>query len=531
MSRRRSLLVAALVAASLLTVPAAAHAATIPTPPAACTLVQHPGHPVITSFSLTPGSVDVRQAAHRIRFSVHARDNTQRVTDVLVSLVSPGPAAYQRNVDVTLHRSAGTGKDGTWTGSTLVPRWTNPGTWKVTEVDLFDAGGAFVGYVPAGGGDQPWTSSWPSTFHVASTPDHKAPAVTSLHLSSASVNTSNTRKTVQVRAVATDAASGVAGGLQLQAYAVFGGQGHSAAAVLKRTQGTAHHGTYVGRLTIPTWVGSGTHTWHLTLDAEDHVGNHLSLPSWAMRQRHLPSTLSVTSRGDTQNPVLTGLALSPTAVDARTHDRVVYATIKGTDVGSGLETAWVVLSSPSGYGVSSSNEEMPPSPVVNGAVHARVVIPRCSEPGVWTVSVGLVDASGNYREYSPSQVKTLGLPSKITVKALDITPPSARVPSKVPHAGPVVVTFSEPTLWKGSTVPLKVTDETTSARVAGTWTCTNASHVVVGCNDDGADVVRARFAPASALTVGRHYLVESSHGIYDTYGNGPGFVYSEFRAT
>ena len=473
----------------------------------------------------------MRQAAHRVSFTIGARDNAQRVTDVLVSLVSPGGQTYRRNVDVTLHRTGGTGNNGTWTGSTLIPRWTNAGTWKVSEVDLFDEGGAFVAYIPSGGGDQPWSHSWRSTFAVQSTPDHKAPVITSLHLSTASVNTSTSSKTIQVKAVATDAQSGISGGLDLQAYALFGGQGFTASALLKRTQGTSHHGTYEGSLTIPSWVGAGTHTWHLTLDAEDHVGNHLSLPSWAMRQRHLPSTLTVTSRGDGDKPTLTGLALSPSAVDARTHDRFVYATIKGADVGSGLETAWVVLSSPSGYGVSSSNEDSPPSPVVNGTVHARLVIPQCSEPGTWTVSVGLVDASGNYREYSPSQVKALGLPSKITVQALDVAAPSAHVASKVAHAGPVVVTFSEPTLWKGSTIPLKVTDQTTSAKVAGTWTCTNASHAVVGCNDNGADVVRTSFAPTAPLTVGRHYVVESSHGIYDTFGNGPAYVSSEFRAT
>ena len=178
------------------------------------------------------------------------------------------------------------------------PALDQPGTWKVTEVDLFDEGGAFVAYIPSGGGDQPWSHSWRSTFAVQSTPDHKAPVITSLHLSTASVNTSTSSKTIQVKAVATDAQSGVSGGLDLQAYALFGGQGFTASALLKRTQGTSHHGTYVGSSTIPRWVGAGTHTWHLTLDPEDHVDNHLSLPSWAMRQRHLASSFTVTSRAD-----------------------------------------------------------------------------------------------------------------------------------------------------------------------------------------------------------------------------------------
>ena len=415
---------------------------------------------------------------------------------------------YGRNADATLHRVAGTAKNGVWTGSVLIPRWTNPGTWKVTEVDLDDAGGGFVAYAP-GGGRQPWNSSWRSTFAVQATPDHKAPVVTSLHLSKTSVNTSSTAKTIDVRATATDAQSGVAGGLDLQAFTLFGGQGFSAAAHLTRTNGTSHRGTYVGHLTVPTWVGAGAHTWQLVLDAEDHVGNHVSVPSWALRQRGLASSFTVTSRGDSHKPTLTGLAISPTAVDARTHDRIVYATLKGADVGSGLSTAWLVLSSPSGYGVSSSNEGMPPSPVVNGGARPA------RDPAMQRT--GYVDGQRRTGRCVGELPRVLAEPGQGARAAVQGHRPGARRDASDRRRA---AQDRARRTCRGDVQRADVVEGLDRAveghrrhdvvdPVAGTWTCTNASHAVVGCNANGADVIRASFAPSAPLTIGRRYLVES----------------------
>jgi hypothetical protein len=177
---------------------------------------------------------------------------------------------------------------------------------------------------------------------------------------------------------------------------------------------------------------------------------------------------------------------------------------------------------------STSFEGEQSTPDSHGRLNAKAFVLQCSEPGVWKIEVGIADAAGNFTDYTSAQLKALGLPYRITVQALDVQAPFGHVHSAVPHAGPITVTFTEPTLWKGSTVPITVYDTTSYVAVHGTWVCTKPGGATVGCNANGADVVKAEFTPSAAFVSGRKYEVLASRGIYDTSGNGPtlldGFV-------
>ena len=93
------------------------------------------------------------------------------------------------------------------------------------------------------------------------------------------------------------------------------------------------------------------------------------------------------------------------------------------------------------------------------------------------------------------------------------------------------MTFAEPTLWTGSANPFLVTEESTDAAIPGAWTCKNASATTVGCNADNADVTTATFQPTVPLKAGRMYIVRADGGIYDLLGNGPTYIWDEFKAT
>ena len=83
------------------------------------------------------------------------------------------------------------------------------------------------------------------------------------------------------------------------------------------------------------------------------------------------------------------------------------------------------------------------------------------------------------------------------------------------------MTFSEPTLWKGSTVPITVYDTTSYEAVAGTWVCTTTGGATVGCNANGANVVKAEFTPNAAFVSGRKYEVLASRGDLRHLGQRP----------
>ena len=517
-----AIVLAAAATVSALVLVAPAQAATIPAPPAVCNPTGPVGgHPVLASFARTPGSVDVTHTAHHVTFTVHATDSTHPITDIDVYLASPTIGSVQRYSSATLTRVAGTGKNGTWRGTAAIPRWTNPGTWKVTEVDLSDAGGGYTTYEPYGHGDRPWKAAWPKSLVVAATADRTAPSVTSVRLAKTSLDTRTGAAKLRITVHATDAASGVLSRIDAQAMVSFGSNAYSAGAELKRVHGDSRDGTYVGSLTVPRYVGAGTHRWRLSLDLIDHSDNDRSVRWWSLRQKHQPYSFLVISRTDASKPTLASLAISPGAIDARTADKKVSVSMQGADTGSGVSAEWVTFTSPSGYLTSTSYEGEQSTPDSHGRLSAKAVVPQCSEPGVWKLQVGIVDAAGNVTDYTSAQLKALGLPYQITVQALDVQAPFGHVHSTVPHAGPITVTFTEPTLWKGSTVPITVYDTTSYAAKAGTWVCSTTGGATVGCNANGANVVRAEFTPTTAFVSGRKYEVLASRGIYDTAGNGP----------
>ena len=539
---------AALIAAMLNS--GAANAATVPTPPtnaAACPSpttpppptpppASTPGIPELTSLGRTPSSINVTNRSKSVSFTVRAKDVTNDITGVLVTLQSPLAHGHQRTSQAALRLTSGTAKNGVWRGSAVIPRWTNSGTWTISRVLLHEASYSYGGgredpdfgvatYTPRGGAHQlPFKKGWPKTFKVTSEPDATAPTITSVTLSSSSVDTSKVAKTILVTATATDALSGIRS-IVVRGFA----PGHSAytsVGTLIRTSGSARKGTYKGSIVVPAWVGDGRHAWSLDVSARDRIGNvwwHYPLHAADLTWR-----FSVTSRTDKTRPALLGLSFDPSSVDASQGDAQMVVTVEASDLVSGVADVGVSVQGPSfgGSAVSQTSTREP-----GGAWKVTLAIPRCSEPGTWSVwYVGITDVAGNGMSYYTNQLEAMHVPATFSVKALDVAPPFGHVPLKVPHAGPVTVTFSEPTLWAGSVNPFTVTDLSSYTAVTGVWTCRDVNGATVGCNADGADVTTASFQPTNPFVVDRYYGVYGS-GIYDTSGNGPSHVDVAVQAT
>jgi Bacterial Ig-like domain len=511
--------------------PGPAQAATIPNPPAVCHPTLTPGNPVMTSFALTPGSVNVTSANKTITVTVKATDSTKNITSIGVSLLSPKIGKVQRSSFATLHKTSGTAKNGTWSGTATINKWTNNGTWNVTQVFLFDQGDGFAFYSPTGGGS--WNAAWPKTFKVTSKPDIVPPTFSSVKISPTTVDTSNGVKTIAVTVKAKDALSGISGGVSIYGHIKVGAKSYSTSfGFLTKKSGTIHNGTFSGKITVPRWVGAGTHVWLLTVSTGDAAGNSTTLDP-IKKKAGFAATFKVKSKTDNTKPQLKGLTYSPHAVNALAGPKLVKVTLKASDTLSGVSFAEVVFTSPSGYSVSAFlGTSKPKAGLVT--IKGTASIPRCSEPGIWTVSISeLVDAAGNTSVYTTAQVAAKHFSTKLSVQALDAQSPTATVPAKVPHAGALLVTFSEPTLWGGSTNPFTIYNAS-FATVAGTWTCKTAAGATVGCNV--GQVKTASFKPTSALTAGQTYSVQAfgsrpTSGIYDVAGNGPISIYSSFKAT
>ncbi len=489
----------------------------------------------MTSFARTPSSVNVKAGPKNVTFSISATD-ASNITSVQVS-ASRTVGTVTRSTYASLKLTSGTAKNGTWTGKALIPQWTNAGTWNITAVYLSDAGGGFTYYSPTGG-LKPWNAAWPKTFTVVSTPDVAPPVIKSVKLSKTAVNTASAVARIGVTIKVTDNLSGLPKnyGVSASGSVVIAHKGYGAyPGTFKRTAGSARNGTYTGSITVPRWVLKGTHVWQLSVSANDQANNYVSLTSAQLKAKHFAYQFKVTSKTDATKPVLKSLTYAPHSVDARTKNKTVAFTLKATDTLSGIAIAYVRVQSPSGIS-SSGYLSRHSGTAFNGTFTGKAVIPRCSEPGTWTISVQIIDVAGNVRSFTPAQLKAKHFGSTLSVKALDTVGPSAKVAAKVPAAGPITVTFSEPTLWKNSAANTFTVDDYSKfpSAVAGTWTCKNAAAATVTCDSQGANVKTASFQPSAALTHADTIYISqkgSTPGIYDLTGNQMSSLYLNTTVT
>ena len=508
--------------------PVAAQAAPIPTPPAVCNPTYAPGDPTVTAFARTPAAVNVTGGNKLVTFTVTAKGTTKDVTTVSVNLQSPTIGTVTRYAAASLRLKSGTKRNGVWTGTATIPRWTNKGTWKISSVTVSDKGGGFGYYTPTiPSGDHAWKPAWPKTLAVASTPDVTPPAVTSLTVSPKTVDTSSAPKKITVTAKIRDGQSGVSGAW-VSGTVKISGRTYGATAFLVRKAGTAKNGTFVGTLTVPKWVGASTHVWSLTAYVGDTMGNSLSLSTAALKQKHLAFSFRVKSRTDSSKPVVKSFAFTPKSVDARAANKTVAVTLGLADTMSGLASAQVTFLSPSGS-YSASGSLTGKFGATSGTWKGKVTVGRCSEPGIWTLfSIVVTDVSGNRTTLTNAQAKARHFPTSLTVKALDAVSPSVKFPETVGPNGAITFTFSEPTLF--SDLPgdlLQVLDYDTPYPwvVPGTWTCKKATGATVACDAAGAAVKTMSFKSTSALTSGHTISISPVNfypdpiGIYDLAGN------------
>ena len=295
--------------------------------------------------------------------------------------------------------------------------------------------------------------AWPKTFQVTSVQDVKAPTLTS-KLSRSKVDTSKSTQVIHVTAKAKDNLSGVVN-VYVGAGVIIGTQYFSLNGVnLKLGTKNPRNGTWKGSFVVPMWVGKGTHNWLLGGSIEDVVGNWINYDAPTLKALHLTSSFKVVSRTDASKPVITKVSLKPRTVDARSHDSKVVVTVTASDSLSGFSAASATLSGPSGDS-SMTYAYKATTGKGSNTIELSVRIPRCGEPGKWTLSLDVYDSSGNKKHYTSGQLRAKGLPTTANVNSLDTYGPQASVPAVIATTDPITVTFTEPTLWKDATTTLR----------------------------------------------------------------------------
>ena len=387
--------------------PGPAQAATIPTPPSVCRTTSAPGDtgPDIAEDQTHLGQREVGDK--KLVVSAHATDSTKKVTSVSLYLQSPKIHGVVRTAYATLKLGKGQNAQ----NGKLVRRDHHP---QVDEQrDLAGPPGVperrrrrFSYYTPTGSGTHPWNNAWPKTVTVVSTPDTTPPVIKGVKVAPAKVDTSRPPRrspSPSRRLTASPASGGVRPGnviIKGHSYSAYGSS-------IKKKSGTIKNGTWVVVMTVPRWAQAGSHVWKLTVsayDKSDAFGNNVSLNSAQLKAKHFASSFTVKSKTDLSKPVLKGLTYTPHSVDARTKNKTVAVTLKATDTLSGILYAVVTIKSPSGL-TSSGFLSRHSGTALKGTFTGKVIVPRCSESGIWTVSAQIVDLAGNVSTYTPAQLQ------------------------------------------------------------------------------------------------------------------------------
>ena len=402
----------------------------------------------------------------------------------------PGPATGIHEFGVYLTGGLATPTmvqqaDSSWVGRVFVPRGAKPGTHAVDSVRLRDGAVREFGHVLDYSRERLAAMGLAATFQVVSTADRRAPRLQWLRMSSTSVDLTGGPAHVRVRARVTDDLAGTAN-VHLEV-----GVG---IANLTLRRGSRRDGVWAGTLTFPRWSETVNSPYQVYVGLQDQAGNDRSVYSDKLRDRGLPSMLTVTSRRiDRDDPQITALTASPTAVDLTAGSRPVTVTVHARDQVSGV-VAPKLLFLKTMRRIAGDRHR--------GVWRATATLDACfTGTREMRVPVSVSDRAGN---------RTRAVTVVSVVNHNDIRPPAPRMvtPELAGPTEPVTFAFTEDVVGISSaSAPVRPAYPGSGfgfgdppASVPGNWACSSAAGAAVDCGS--GPLRRATWTPAAPLTPG-----------------------------
>jgi hypothetical protein len=387
--------------------------------------------PTLTGFTITPSTIDTSATAQTLTLTAHVTDDASGLgvpangyssSSITINPPSGGTMYSNHSIQFALDASkrvSGTALDGVYRTTVTIPRYSEQGSWRVLSGYLTDTAGNSRSI----SGTDLDTAGMQSSFTQTGVGDTTPPALASLTISPASVDTSAAAQTVTVTARITDAVSGV-GPYATSLWFSSPGGSKSVSAYLdasRRISGTAQDGTYQVAITVPRYSEQGT--WRLNaLYLNDVAGNSASYSASQLVDAGLQSSFDQTGIGDITPPVLSSFSFTPGTIDTGAAARTITVTAHITDDLSGLGNSAayccyppnnvVSFTSPSGSRTLTATfdgSKRISGTAADGIYQATITVPRYAEQGSWRISTAnFADAAGNTRTMAPGDFATAG---------------------------------------------------------------------------------------------------------------------------
>ncbi len=481
--------------------------------------------PTIASFDFNPKAVDTSTSSQEITITARLTDDLSGFSQGYFRFQSPSKIQDVGLWFSSSERTSGNELDGTYERKITLPQYSEPGTWKLSSIELRDN----VGNSKYISGVEVEALGLPTEFEVESVGDTTPPSVASFDFNPKAVDTSTSSREITVTARLTDDLSGFSQGyfrfLSPSTIQDVGLWFSSS----ERTSGNELDGIYERKITLPQYSEPGT--WKLSsIELRDNVGNseyiygddvaalgfpttfrnghsgplsisgmkfndlnnngakdagESGLPGWTIellfegdvidtietaqdgtysfdylapgsytvhevqkpgwvqthpkRGSHSVDLVDADSAGndfgnhqimsqDTEPPEVVSFNFDPKSVDASTSSQEITITARTTDDLSGLDQGSIGFYSPSQSQSANawfSSHQRISGDELDGVYECKMTLPQYSEAGTWKLDyISAYDEVGNRRRLSCEDAVTLGFPTEFEVESVgDSEPP------------------------------------------------------------------------------------------------------------
>src|SRR5438093_584526 len=395
--------------------------------------------PRLIGLTLDPGTVEVTNSSQSVTLQLHLQDDLSGIDStsgnrVGVTLTSPSGNQVVSGVS---EPQGGVILDGVFQVPLNIPRYAEPGMWRITSMRLRDKAGNSLSL------DNAALVAAGQTNMVSvqdANPDTAPPELKSVSFSPPGVDVSSSARAITVDLVLTDDRSGIAQGLtSMDDFSLISPSGTQtrflSVSQFQLVSGTSTSGAYRASLIMPQYSEPGM--WRLnSLRLRDNAGSQRLYDATSLEPFGVSLQLGVASNpSDAQPPQLTGLTIRPSVINTSPSGQNVQVEITTTDDLSGVsftpdtpfgsQAFGGFFRSPSGAQTIStdlSSAELVSGIPTNGTWRFTATFPQFSEEGTWKITAYLKDAVRNLSTYSPSQLASQGISGDLIVIRPTLTP-------------------------------------------------------------------------------------------------------------
>ncbi len=395
--------------------------------------------PELINFEVTPIAINTSTGSATISVRIEARDNftgfgaATGTGNGSIDIISPsGQPVGLGSLPIT----GGTDLEPIFEFELEFPQFSEQGTWEISLVlidNLFNTSSfnsndlALLGF--------------PSTIEVTSLEDSTPPLLVNLEVTPLVIDTTTDSATISVRIEALEDLSGFqTGSIMIESPS---GQPVGSGS-LSKTGGTDLEPILEIELEFPQFSEPGI--WDISLTLVDNVFNTLVLETTDLAKLGFPSTLEVASVEDSNPPELINLEVAPLVVNTMDDSSKICVRIEAQDDLSGFQTGSIMIESPSGQPVGSGSLSKTGGSDLEPILEIELEFPQFSEPGIWDISLTLVDNVFNTLVLTSEDLSRLGFPSTVEVTTNPVANPEPcfSSPKPSPTATPAPPTPTPP---------------------------------------------------------------------------------------